>query len=193
MLCQSSFIKHYSGSSEDYQPQLSTFYRRGWQPSAAPVALLTAERVQTQLGLLMTPAHKKQEENSVHGKDHLPDCRAQTVRCSLANLATVIPALKWLWELVQVKNNQSFFWGGGGAGFGSRLLQGLINNFTRTTEGGHRLGMSSWGLLRCHRQWMAPLPWIFTETELERSDNQPWHLRYGSSTKQMGQYLLKVL
>lgn len=56
---------------------------------------------------------------------------------------------------------------------------GPINNFTRA-KGGHRLGMSSWGLLRCHCQWMALLPWIFTITELECSDNQPRHLRYGS-------------
>lgn len=56
---------------------------------------------------------------------------------------------------------------------------GPINNFTRA-KGGHRLGMSSWGLLRCHCQWMAQLPWIFTVTELECSDNQPRHLRYGS-------------
>lgn len=34
---------------------------------------------------------------------------------------------------------------------------------------------------------------FYRNIELERSDNEPWHLRYGSGTKQMGQYLLKVL
>lgn len=62
---------------------------------------------------------------------------------------------------------------------GRSQVLGSINNFIRA-KGGHRLGMSSWGLLRCHCQWMALLPRIFTTTELECSDNQPRHLRYGS-------------
>lgn len=76
MLCQSSFIKPCSGSPGDYQLQLPALGRAGCQLSAAPLALLTAERVHTQLGLLMTSALKKQEENA--GQDHLPDGRAQT-------------------------------------------------------------------------------------------------------------------
>lgn len=123
----------------------------------------------------MTSALKKQEENAGCGKDHVPDGRAQTVRCPLASLAAVIPALNWVWVSVQAKNNQIFL----GVWQGRIQILGPINNFTRA-KGGHRLGMSSWGLLRCHCQWMAPLPWIFTITELECSDNQPRHLRYGS-------------
>lgn len=73
----------------------------------------------------------------------------------------------------------------------SKLSHGPVN-FTRTAEGGHRLGMNSWQLLRWHCQWMALLSYICTETEFEHSDNHLWHLRYGSSIKQMGKYLLKA-
>lgn len=110
------FIEPYSGGSGDYQPQLSAFCGGGCQPSAAPVALLTAGHVQTRLGLLMTPAHKKRVENSVLGKDHLPDRRAQTASCPPAKLAAVIPALNWLGGSAQVKNNQSLFGGMEGQG-----------------------------------------------------------------------------
>lgn len=68
MLCQSSFIKPCSGSPGDYQLQLPASGRAGCQPSAAPLALLTAERVQTQLGLLMTSALKikrKMQEKTI--------------------------------------------------------------------------------------------------------------------------------
>lgn len=53
--------------------QLPALGRAGCQPSAAPRALLAAERAQTHLGLLVTSALKKQEENAGPGKDHLPD------------------------------------------------------------------------------------------------------------------------
>lgn len=65
---------------------------------------------------LWHPHGKKQEENSVPGRDHLPDGRAQTVSCPLANLAAVILELNWLWGSVQIKNNRSFFGDVGGQG-----------------------------------------------------------------------------